>query len=560
LSIHSNPRTYPAALLIVAFLATCPAGFAAGPVRRNDSVGAEVYEALGSQPKVRVLVFLRPPAQAKVAAAGTGGAVPDQRSRIDAVAARQDAVLASLAPGDFRLMRRFMLVPAFAGEITSAGITALAARPDVDRIDLDAGGHLDLAEVVPLIRADTVGSIGLTGQGVTVAMLDTGIDTHHPDLQDALVAQACFCSGGTGCCPNGATSQFGGGAAEDDNGHGSGVAGVITSNGVVSPHGVAPGARLVVVKVVDSAGAFCCSSDVVAGLDWIDANRPDVTIVNMSLGTMVRFTGDCDDSRSFTRALAASINSLRSRGVITFASTGNEGSADTMEAPACVSNVVSVGAVYDSNVGPVTSHGCTDATTAADQVTCFTNSDSSTDLFAPGAPTTSDGLAGGINTYYGTSFASPAAAACAADLLQADPSLTPAAIETALKATDVRVVAPGNGLSFPRLDCLAALQSLATATGVVVSGDPLSLSWDTSPYATAGYDIYRGRLGEIRSAGALVTQVLACGQAGSTFDIAADASAVDDGFVYFVAPHGSFSDNIGYDSQGSERPLTDSCP
>jgi hypothetical protein len=130
-----------------------------------------------------------------------------------------------------------------------------------------------------------------------------------------------------------------------------------------------------------------------------------------------------------------------------------------MAAPACVANTISVGAVYDSDIGPST-FGCTDSTTAADKITCFTNSDASTDLVAPGAPTTSTGLGSGISTYIGTSQASPLAAACAADLLQAHPELTPTEIERALKTSPTWVTDPKNGLSFPRLDCKAALVSL----------------------------------------------------------------------------------------------------
>jgi len=574
LQIDSSLRTFGAVGLTLALAAACTtllsargrmplAAMGAASRAGGASVGVEVYERLAGGGKVRVLVFLRLPEEATGRSGHGTSASPGggpTRSLLDRVAAVQDGALTALAPADFTLARRFRTVPAFAGEISAAGVAALTARPEVDRIDLDVGGHVDLAEVVPLIKADVVHALGYTGQGVTVALLDSGIDTDHPDLGDDLIAQACFCSGGTGCCPDGSTTQFGNGAAEDDNGHGSGVAGVITSNGVVSPPGVAPKAKLVLVKVVDSTGAFCCTSDVIAGLDWVNANRPDVKIVNMSLGTTIQFGGDCDNARSFTRAFAASINSLRARGVTTFASAGNDGSGTAMEAPACVANVVSAGAVYDSDVGPVTAHGCTDATTAADQVTCFSNSDASTDLFAPGAPTTSDGLAGGTNNYYGTSFASPAAAACAADLLQAYPSLTPSRIETAVRTSAVHVTAPRNGLTFPRLDCLAALQSLATVTGLLVSGDPTTLSWDASPYATSGYDVYRGDFAEIRAAGTLVTHRLDCHSAATTFDISTDDPATDDGFIYIVAPHGEVPGSPGEDSQGTPRALNDPCP
>ena len=103
---------------------------------------------------------------------------------------------------------------------------------------------------------------------------------------------------GNGCCPNGQTTQSGAGAAEDDNGHGTNVSGIITANGVVAPEGSAPEAGIVAVKVLDSSNGFCCTSDVIAALDWIFANRPDVDVVNMSLGTNVRFAGHCDAATS----------------------------------------------------------------------------------------------------------------------------------------------------------------------------------------------------------------------------------------------------------------------
>lgn len=97
-------------------------------------------------------------------------------------------------------------------------------------------------------------------------------------------------------------------------------------------------------------------------------------------------------------------------------------------------------------------------------MTCFSNSNSTTDLFAPGAPITAPGVGGGLSTYYGTSQASPHAAACAALLRETDPSLSPAEIELAMEASSISVTDTTNGLSFPRLDCLEAL---AQATGLI---------------------------------------------------------------------------------------------
>ena len=137
-------------------------------------------------------------------------------------------------------------------------------------------------------------------------------------------------------------------------------------------------------------------------------NHPEVNVVNMSLGTSELFGGACDNATSYTSSYATAVNGLRQRGVLVFASAGNNKAQSAMAAPACVANVVSVGAVYDASLGSETFAGvCTDATTRADQVTCFSNSDAQTDLFAPGAITTSTGLGGGTSDYMGTSQASP---------------------------------------------------------------------------------------------------------------------------------------------------------
>src|SRR5262249_11988310 len=129
--------------------------------------------------------------------------------------------------------------------------------------------------------------------------------------------------------------------------------------------------------------------------------------------------------------------------------------------PACVTNSISVGAVYKTDVGPVSIFGCTDFTTAADQVTCFTNSNETLDLMAPGAPIVSSGLGGALSIYYGTSQASPHAAGGAALLFGAYPGISGATIEAALKATGVPVTDPKNGLTFPRINLFQAYEMLA---------------------------------------------------------------------------------------------------
>ncbi len=140
------------------------------------------------------------------------------------------------------------------------------------------------------------------------------------------------------------------------------------------------------------------------------------------------------------------------------AGTGNDVSPTTMTAPACISGVIAVGAVYDGNVGAVSFGVCTDSVTGADLVPCFSNSSTELDLLAPGALITSAGRGGGVSTYVGTSQASPHAAGAAAVLLQRDSTLSPDAIESALESSGVAITDPRNGRVTPRLDIAAALQ------------------------------------------------------------------------------------------------------
>ena len=432
-----------------------------GVLQAATAVDPQVAQTARRDGRAPVMIFLDIP-----------GLQPANKAGWDAIAAAQDQLLATLGTADFTLRRRFVAVPALAGDLTEAGARGLAAVTGVARVDLDEGGSAGMVQSLPLVNGDDMHAHSYTGAGATVAVLDSGVNRIHADLSDALDGEACFCSGGTGCCPAGGATQIGPGAAADNNGHGTNVSGIVVSNGTVAPRGMAPDAKLVAIKVLDANNSFCCSSDVVAGLDWIIANRPDVDVVNMSLGTSALFTGSCDNVNAFTMAYASAINTLRTNGVITFVSAGNNGSGTQMNAPACVANSVSIGAVWDANLGPRTFLGCTDAATAADQVTCFSNSNSTTDLFAPGAFVTSAGISGMTSTYGGTSQASPNAAGCAALMKGAVPGISPADIESAMESFGPLVTDATNGLQFHRLDCFAAFDFLCSDDDLDGFGKP----------------------------------------------------------------------------------------
>lgn len=480
-------RSLPALALSGLLLLPAGAGLRAGPAAVSPPIAPEgavigdgVLAAVAAHGKPRVVIYLEPqevdetaaasaeaatPAPAAPAAGARGAAIPlpansapGEAHRRAVIAAAQDRVLAAGAAG-FTLHHRFHGVPGLAGEIDAAALERIRRQPGVKRIDLEQPAHADLAQSVPLIKADLVRALGYRGQGMTVGVIDTGIDTDNVDLSDNIEAQACLCLANGGCCPNGHTTQFGPGSAEDDNGHGTHVSGIITSKGVVAPIGVAPDANIVMIKVLDATGSTCCMSDIVAALDYIHDSQPTVDSINISIGSTALYGGDCDNVDATAMSLRDAIVALRVAGVPVFVSAGNSASSSSMSSPACIAAAVSVGATYDANVGGVGFSLCTDATTAADKIACYSNSDASTNVFAPGGAITSTWRTGATATLYGTSMASPHAAACAALIKQADPTLGAAAIETALEATGKPITDPRNNLTFPRIDCLAALQS-----------------------------------------------------------------------------------------------------
>lgn len=377
------------------------------------------------------------------------------------VQAEVDAVLRGLpARGQGRVLRRFARVPAIALRADTATLAALARDPRVARVDVDVGGSgaavaADASSV--LNRVHDLATYGATGAGMKVAVVDTGIDTNHADFVGRIVGQQCYCTVNGGCCPNGAASQSGAGSAEDDQGHGTNVAGIIGGAGNVAPKGALPQVSLVAVKVISSANRFNSTADIVAALDWIAANHPDVDAVNLSLGTDALFAGDCDTAASWTQALAIAIDNLNALGAVVTASSGNNGNLNSMSAPACVRNVVSTAATWDFSGGTISFLSCTEAATAPMQPTCFSNRSTTTDLFAAGAFVTAPGFNGATSSFAGTSQAAPMAAACATALKQVSPVSTVLQRMQTMTLSSTRLADPASGRTYPFLDCRDAI-------------------------------------------------------------------------------------------------------
>jgi subtilisin family serine protease len=391
--------------------------------------------------------------------------------------ARSQERLIAKNPTGFELRRRFAFVNALAARIDRDAFERLKNDPEVAYIQIDGEGRGALKEAVPAIGGDKVhDQLHITGKGVTVAVLDTGADTDHPDLKEAIVGQHCFtqfdCQG-----------AFESDSAEDDQGHGSNVAGIVASRGIVSSIGFAPGASLVPVKIND-ANDSGRTSDWVSGFDWVFDNLAmlHVNIVNASICTTALYAdaASCDAGEP---ALAKATKNLIDAGVTVFSASGNLGMKDQLSAPACNSGVVAVAATYDSNVGEQPEGGgtyqqkwgssvanCADETTMFDQITCFSNTPKRVDVVAPGAPIISDGLNGKTEVYRGTSQASPAAAGVAALMLECNPALKPAEILDKLKATGVPIMDPKNGNTFPSIRALPAVQAACPSLGGAAGG------------------------------------------------------------------------------------------
>jgi subtilisin family serine protease len=185
----------------------------------------------------------------------------------------------------------------------------------------------------------------------------------------------------------------------------------------------------------------------------------------MSLVTNDKFSGDCDNSTSWNMAGAAAINTLRSQGVVAFASSGNNGGT-LMGSPACLSNVISVGATDNNDV-----------------IASFTDSNASTDIMAPGVGVLSSAVGNGTTSASGTSMASPHAAGCAALLIASQEAVTPDEIETRLETSPVQIFDPKTGLTFPRIECsfksVEAVEINGPITGF--TGDNYAFTVNISP-------------------------------------------------------------------------------
>ena len=252
---------------------------------------------------------------------------------------------------------------------------------------------------------------------VDVAVIDTGADLTHPDLN--------IYSPGAKNCSIGAIN------ATDLHGHGTHVSGTIgaldNGSGVV---GMAPGARIWPVKVLTDAGSGL-NSDVICGIDYVTAHAGEIEVANMSLGGSGTDDGNCGKSNG--DAMHAAICKAVSAGITFVVAAGNDSADAATFTPAAYDEVITVSALADFNGLPGGGAASTCRSDVDDTFADFSNYGPDVDIIAPGVCIYSTSKLGGYATMSGTSMASPHVAGAAALYKANNPGATPAQVKAALQ-------------------------------------------------------------------------------------------------------------------------------
>ncbi|MEX0920562.1 MAG: S8 family serine peptidase [Candidatus Pacearchaeota archaeon] len=304
-------------------------------------------------------------------------------------------------------------------------VDRIVERPFVESAEMDYEVSLVLDESVPKIRANEVWDFNITGEGINVAVFDTGIYDEHSALSVDLEI------------------DYTGEGTNDLHGHGTHVAGIVASNDE-EYKGVAPGANLFNVKVLNQEGVGY-SSDIIEGLDWALENGAD--IASMSFGAEV-------DSCDGTDVLSRAVDSAVDKGLVVVIAAGNSGpDSETITIPGCSQKGIAVGASDNNdNVPDWSSRG----PTADGRI--------KPDVLAPGVSIISTRNDGEFAIGSGTSASTPHVSGLIALLLQEDSSLTSEDLKDIFRDTSIDLGLDDNTQGFGRVDAFEAYAYVANVT------------------------------------------------------------------------------------------------
>jgi hypothetical protein len=316
--------------------------------------------------------------------------------------------------------------------------------PNIKNVFPDHKIYATLDESIPLINADDVWRIkddfgkDITGQGITIAFLDTGVDYNHPDLKDNYISNGSYDFVNNDADPM------------DDDGHGTHVTGIAVGKGIESNYqyvGVAPDAKFYSFKILNYDGEGNFSNYYDAMTRALDPNddgdySDKVDVISLSLGTSE--PGDPDDS------LCQVLDNVVREGVTVVVAAGNLGpESNTITSPGCARNSICVGSTNKNDLiassssrGPVEWDG---------------NSMDKPDVVAPGVNIKSTKNNGGYVYNSGTSMATPHVAGAAALIIQYKPEITPYEVKQALKQSSVNIGYDINTQGNGRIDVLKAI-------------------------------------------------------------------------------------------------------
>lgn len=326
-----------------------------------------------------------------------------------------------------KLKDTWTVINGFSADLPIAAINALQKNPNVRAISYDSEVKVNLNIARQAIEAVYLHNEGYDGDGVTIAIVDTGIYP-HTDLSGRIIGFKDFVNGRT--------------AAYDDHGHGTHLAGCAAGAGATY-RGIAPHAKLVGVKVLTNTGSGTTST-IISGINWVVTYKAtyNIKVLSLSLGGTITQSSTIDP-------LCSAVRSAWNAGLVVCVAAGNSGpNSSTISTPGNEPLVITVGATDDHNTPSIS-----DDTLASFSSRGPTAIDgwAKPDLLAPGVNIISlKNATTGYVSMSGTSIATPMIAGVAACYLEANPTSSPATVKSNMKAScaslGYSVYAQGSGL------------------------------------------------------------------------------------------------------------------